>query len=93
MGTYACNKIYCVKFFGILDSISFVNKIIFGRLNYNVNVKKYVDYQNFFNSQSLKVIEFCKKNKKAYHIKKGTIDKTLHFDNRKNKEIINFTMN
>jgi DNA repair photolyase len=58
----------------ILEEISFVDKIIFGKLNYNINVKKYLNYQEYFNSTSLKVINFCEKNNKAYHIKKGTFN-------------------
>ena len=58
----------------ILKEISFVDKIIFGKLNYNINVKKYLNYQEYFNSMSLKVIDFCEKNNKAYHIKNGTFN-------------------
>ena len=56
----------------ILDSISFVDKIIFGRLNYNKSVIKYKNYISYYNLLSEKVIEFCTANKKQYHIKKGT---------------------
>lgn len=56
----------------ILKSISFVDKIIFGKLNYNVRVREYLNFQDYFNSMSLKVIDFCEKNNKTYHIKKGT---------------------
>lgn len=58
----------------IFKEISFVDKIVFGKLNYNIKVRQYGDYQNFFNSLSLKVIDFCKKNNKSYYIKKGTIN-------------------
>lgn len=57
----------------ILNTISFVDKIIFGRLNYNPMVTKYPRYKEFFNDLSNEVIAFCKKNNKEYHIKKGTI--------------------
>lgn len=60
--------------YDILKEISFVDKIIFGRLNYNTKVRQYRDYQNFFNSLSIRVINFCEKNNKTYHIKKGTIN-------------------
>ena len=33
----------------ILKELSFVDKIIFGRLNYNAKVSQYKDYKNFFN--------------------------------------------
>ncbi len=57
----------------ILNEINFVDKIIFGRLNYNAKVSQYKDYKNFFNRKAQEVIDFCKKNNKQYHIKDGTI--------------------
>lgn len=57
----------------ILDAISFVDKIIFGRLNYNSIVREYVDYKKYYNELSNRVIEFCENNNIAYHIKDGTI--------------------
>ena len=57
----------------ILDAVSFVDKIIFGRLNYNSLVTKYPGYKEFFNGLSNEVIEFCKKSNKEYHIKEGTM--------------------
>ncbi|MDD2445631.1 MAG: radical SAM protein [Clostridia bacterium] len=57
----------------ILNKLNFVDKIIFGRLNYNVKVSRYKDYKTFFNNMAFKVIEFCKLNDKQFHIKDGTI--------------------
>jgi len=57
----------------ILNSISFVDKIIFGKMNYNSMVSKYADYKKYFNCLSEKVADFCRKNNKEYYIKKGTI--------------------
>lgn len=57
----------------VLNSISFVDKIIFGKMNYNSMVSKYKDYKKYFNGLSEKIVEFCRKNKKEYHIKEGTI--------------------
>lgn len=57
----------------ILNEISFVDKIIFGRLNYNPLVREYKDYKRFFNDAASEVIEFCRKEKKDSHIKEGTI--------------------
>ena len=59
----------------ILEAIGFVDKIIFGRLNYNKEVSTYKDYKTFYNEQAKQVIEFCEKRDKAYHIKDGTITK------------------
>ncbi|MEW6738531.1 MAG: radical SAM protein [Nitrospirota bacterium] len=57
----------------ILKAISFADKIIFGRLNYNAVASEYHDHKGFYNYLSRQVIEFCEKKKKDYHIKDGTI--------------------
>ena len=57
----------------ILKAVSFADKIIFGRLHYNKEVSAYKKHKEFFNEQAKHVIEFCEQNKKAYHIKNGTI--------------------
>jgi DNA repair photolyase len=59
----------------ILEAISFCDKIIFGRLNYNKKVSEYKDHKKFFNELAKQVIEYCKVNGKKYHIKDGTISK------------------
>ncbi len=57
----------------ILKAISFVDKIIFGRMNYNKNVTDYKRYKEFYNQCAFEVIEFCNQNNIEYFIKKGTI--------------------
>lgn len=57
----------------ILNKIDFVDKIIFGRLNYNKEVSNYKEYKFFYDDMALKVIEFCNINNIQYHIKNGTI--------------------
>ncbi|HBO65697.1 MAG TPA: radical SAM protein [Clostridiales bacterium] len=59
----------------ILEAISFCDKIIFGRLNYNKKVSEYKDYKAYFNKLVEQVIKYCKTNGKQYHIKDGTISK------------------
>lgn len=56
----------------LLETVSFVNKIVFGRLNYNVKSSEFKYTKEFYNSLSLSVIKFCKKNKIDCHIKHGT---------------------
>lgn len=56
-----------------IQMISFCDKIIFGRLNYNKKVSEYNGYKNFFNSVAEQVIEYCRINNKKCHIKDGTI--------------------
>ena len=57
----------------ILDAISFCDKIIFGRLNYNKRVSEYRQHREFYNELAETVIAFCQRNGKQYHIKDGTI--------------------
>lgn len=57
----------------ILNKIDFVDKIIFGRLNYNKEVSNYKEYKSFYNDMALRVIEFCNINNIQYHIKNGTL--------------------
>lgn len=57
----------------ILTSIGFVDKIIFGRLNYNPAVSAYRNHRSFFNNLAQIVIDFCQNRKIQYHIKKGTL--------------------
>ena len=56
----------------ILEAVSFVNKIIFGRLNYSVKSSEFKYAKEFYNSLARIVIKFCNKNKILYHIKEGT---------------------
>ena len=57
----------------LLESIAFVDKIIFGRTNYNKEVSSYKTHKNFYNEAAQSVITFCTARGIAYHIKDGTI--------------------
>ena len=57
----------------ILDSIKFVNKIIFGRTNYSKEVSSYPTSKNFYNRCAEQVVKFCTDNHIHCHIKTGTI--------------------
>lgn len=57
----------------ILRAVSFCDKIIFGRLNYNKKVTEFKGYKQFFNELAQQVINFCVQHGKDYHIKTGTI--------------------
>jgi len=61
----------------LLKEVSFVDRIIFGRMNYCTKVKAYGDYKHFFNDRAAEVVKYCEENNINYHIKKGTI--TLHY--------------
>lgn len=56
----------------ILESVGFVDKIIFGRLHYNKVVSEYKTHKEFFNNCAAEVREYCERNEIAYHIKDGT---------------------
>lgn len=57
----------------ILEKIKFVDKIVFGKWNYNSLTGYFKDYKKFYNENAYKVIKFCKSNGIECHIKKGTI--------------------
>lgn len=57
----------------ILEAVSFTDKIIFGRTNYNKDISSYKAHKEFYNLQANIVIEFCQSRNITYHIKKGTL--------------------
>jgi len=59
----------------VLEAFSFVDKIIFGKLNYNIKSNQFKENNNFYKSCTNLVIDFCKDNGIEYHIKHGTQEK------------------
>lgn len=59
----------------LLSKISFVDKIIFGKLNYNVLASQYKESKKFYNDCAIIVQNFCNQNNIDCHIKFGTITK------------------
>lgn len=57
----------------ILEAVSFTDRIIFGRTNYNKQISEYTQNRQFYNEQAAVVIEFCNARNIAYHIKHKTI--------------------
>lgn len=57
----------------LLEAISFVDKIIFGRTNYSTEVSSYKEHKAFYNQMAAEVISFCKERDIQYHIKEKTI--------------------
>lgn len=57
----------------VLSSISFVDKIVFGRMNYNRHVKEYPKVKSWYNECAFEVQRFCKDHGIDCLIKKGTI--------------------
>lgn len=64
----------------ILKEISFVDKIVFGKWNYNGMTSYFRDYKNFYNESACEVIKFCEQRGIECHIK----DKTISRDDIKN---------
>lgn len=56
----------------ILDKVPFVDKIVFGKLNYNVRTSLFKDNKAFYEACAQTVIDFCKERGIDYHIKFGT---------------------
>lgn len=57
----------------ILEAVSFVDKIIFGRTNYNKEISLYKNQRSFYVEVANQVIKFCNEKAIQYHIKDGTI--------------------
>jgi len=57
----------------ILEAVSFANRIIFGRTNYNKEISAFTKHKAFYNEQADIVIRFCNEHGIAYHIKNGTM--------------------
>lgn len=60
------------KLSDVLDAVSFVDKIIFGRTNYSREVSAYPDHKYFYNVCTVEVVNFCKAHNINCHIKDGT---------------------
>lgn len=56
----------------LLNEISFVDRIIFGKLNYNVISSQFKDNFLFYERYANEVIDFCENHNISYHIKCGT---------------------
>ena len=57
----------------LLEAVSFVDRIIFGRTNYNKTASSYEGRRAFYNKCASKVISFCEEHGIQYHIKEKTI--------------------
>lgn len=57
----------------ILEAISFTDKIIFGRTNYNKEISAFKNHKEFYNEQAEIVIKFCRERNISFHIKDGTV--------------------
>jgi len=69
---YPTPNIVNQKLESILDSIEFVDKIVFGKWNYSKDVNGYKGQKEFYQKCSDKIIEFAKQKGVPMHIKKKT---------------------
>lgn len=56
----------------ILEAVRFVDRVIFGRTNYNKTVSAYKQNKHFYNECAKEVIAFCEEQGISYHIKEKT---------------------
>lgn len=70
---YPTPNIIQQNLYDILEKISFVDKIIFGRTNYSKTVTSFKKSKDFYNLEANKVIGFCKSRKIEFHIKEKTL--------------------
>lgn len=60
----------------LLETVSFADRIIFGRTNYCTEVTRgYPRHKHFYNENAQEVINFCKARGIAYHIKEKSMTK------------------
>lgn len=56
----------------VLDAVSFVDRIVFGRTNYSTTVSSYPHAKEWYNEQVREVTTFCEEHGIDLHVKKGT---------------------
>jgi DNA repair photolyase len=61
----------------VLNEIAFVDRIVFGKWNYNGITSYFNNHKSFYNDAAYEVIKFCKNNDIDCHIKKETITENL----------------
>lgn len=57
----------------ILERVGFVDKIIFGKMNYNPVATSFAGNAEFYKDHVNILIDFCNKNKIKYYVKEGTV--------------------
>ena len=70
---YPTPNVYEQKLMPILEAVGFVDRIIFGRMNYNKTVAAYKNHKEFYNKLAMNVIRFCDTHSINCHIKDGTL--------------------
>lgn len=73
---------------GILNKVSFVDKIIFGKFNYNAKSYQFKENKEFYDECAETVTKFCRERKINCHIKFGTRTKKKYLDKKTKTEKI-----
>lgn len=73
MEPYPTPNIVCQSLEAILQEVSFADRIIFGRTNYNKVVSSYPGVKSWYNDRAAEVQAFCHRNGIESYIKRGTI--------------------
>lgn len=73
MEPYPTPNLIDQNLYDLLESVSFVDKIIFGRTNYSTEVSSYKEHRAYYNKLAAEVISFCEEHGIQYHIKEKTI--------------------
>lgn len=71
---YPTPNIHEQKLQPILDAVSFVDRIVFGRVHYDKRSSSYQDAESFYRDAANQVRAFCEEKGIDYHIKNGTAD-------------------
>lgn len=56
----------------LLEALSFVDRVVFGKWNYNALASAYEREHGFYGGVAARVAEWCARNGKSLHIKSGT---------------------
>ena len=60
----------------LLERVGFVDRLVFGRTNYNKSVTSYPGVREWYNEQVVRVLGFCRERGIDVHIKRGTWTET-----------------
>ncbi|WP_180326753.1 radical SAM protein [Raoultibacter phocaeensis] len=73
----------------LLNAVSFADRIIFGRTNYNKTVSSFPEAKRWYTDRAYEVITFCKTHGIDYHIKNGTmLDCARPTETESNKRVL-----
>lgn len=73
MEPYPSPNVVDQDLFEVLESVSFVDRIIFGRTNYNKLVSSYPDVKQWYADRAHEVMAWCDERGIECYIKKGTL--------------------